>query len=183
MRYSVLLLLLVFCYSCQVEKPNLQRQYIDAPWELYLEQFTNPIADSITIPSTVHSAIIAKTRHPFIGNNENRMQWITETDWTYKTQFKVDRNTLEKEYINLHFEGIDTYASISLNGVTILETDNAFLHLLEIECIPEKPNFNTVGTGDLSSTPWGLSNRCISKLMIILKLKMYTSSKTTYKIP
>ncbi|WP_339687418.1 glycoside hydrolase family 2 protein [uncultured Nonlabens sp.] len=128
MRYSVLLLLLVFCYSCQVEKPNLQRQYIDAPWELYLEQFTNPIADSITIPSTVHSAIIAKTRHPFIGNNENRMQWITETDWTYKTQFKVDRNTLEKEYINLHFEGIDTYASISLNGVTILETDNAFLH-------------------------------------------------------
>jgi beta-mannosidase len=128
MRYSVLLLLLVFCYSCQVEKPNLQRQYIDAPWELYLEQFTNPIADSITIPSTVHSAIIAKTRHPFIGNNENRMQWITETDWTYKAQFKVDRNTLEKEYINLHFEGIDTYASISLNGVTILETDNAFLH-------------------------------------------------------
>jgi beta-mannosidase len=128
MRYSMLLLLLVFCYSCQVEKPNLQRQYLDTPWELYLEQFTNPIADSITIPSTVHSAIIAKTRHPFIGNNENRMQWITETDWTYKTQFKVDRNTLKKEYINLNFEGIDTYASISLNGVTILETDNAFLH-------------------------------------------------------
>jgi beta-mannosidase len=128
MRYSVLLLLLVFCYSCQEEKPNLQRQYLDTPWELYLEQFTNPIADSITIPSTVHSAIIAKTRHPFIGNNENRMQWITETNWTYKTQFKVDRNTLKKEYINLNFEGIDTYASISLNGVTILETDNAFLH-------------------------------------------------------
>jgi len=128
MRYSVLLLLLVFCYSCQVEKPNLQRQFLDAPWELYLEQFTNPIADSITVPSTVHSAILAKTRHPFIGNNENRMQWITETDWTYKTQFKVDRNTLEKEYINLHFEGIDTYASISLNGTEILHTDNAFLH-------------------------------------------------------
>jgi beta-mannosidase len=35
---------------------------------------------------------------------------MIETEWTYKTQF-TDRNTLEKEYINLHFEGIDTYAS------------------------------------------------------------------------
>jgi beta-mannosidase len=128
MRYSVLLLLLVFCYSCQEKKPNLQRQYLDTPWELYLEEFTHPVADSIGIPSTVHSAIIGKTKHPFKGNNEDQLQWLTETTWTYKTQFNVGAKTLEKEHLELHFEGIDTYASILLNGIEILETDNAFLH-------------------------------------------------------
>jgi beta-mannosidase len=127
--------------SCSEKKPNIERQFIDTNWELYLEKFMHPAADSITIPSTVHSAIIGKTKHPFKGNNEDQLQWITETNWTYKTQFNVAGKTLEKEHLELHFEGIDTYASILLNGIEILETDNAFLHWKkEVKPILKKEN-------------------------------------------
>jgi beta-mannosidase len=128
MRISILCLLGLIVISCSEKKPNIERHFIDTHWELYLEDFTHPVVDSIAIPSTVHSAIIGNTKHPFKGNNEDQLQWLTETTWTYKTQFNVGAKTLEKEHLELHFEGIDTYASILLNGIEILETDNAFLH-------------------------------------------------------
>ena len=64
--------------------------------------------------------------HPFIGNNEERLQWISETDWEYKTTFSVDEETLQKRHIELNFEGLDTYASVFLNDSLILKTNNAF---------------------------------------------------------
>jgi beta-mannosidase len=123
-----LLILVTLTYSCKKESVNVKRLQIDNNWELYLEQFTQPLVTKISLPSTVHSAIIDHTLHPFKENNEERVQWVSAADWTYKTTFKADDEILKKEFIKLHFEGIDTYATIMLNGDTILKTDNAFLH-------------------------------------------------------
>jgi beta-mannosidase len=128
MRISILLLLTLLAISCSEKTANVERHYLETDWTLFQGDDEKLISDSISLPSTVHSALLPQIKHPFKGSNEDSLQWITEKDWTYKTTFKVGNETLEKEYVNLHFKGIDTYASILLNGIEILQTDNAFKH-------------------------------------------------------
>ncbi|WP_241738279.1 beta-mannosidase [Psychroserpens luteus] len=89
---------------------------------------TGSIWQSATVPGNVHSDLLENRliEHPFIGANEDSLQWISETDWEYKTSFSVDKEMLNKKHIELNFEGLDTYASFFLNDSLILETDNAF---------------------------------------------------------
>ncbi|KAG6010046.1 Beta-mannosidase B [Claviceps maximensis] len=63
---------------------------------------------------------------PFMGRNENDVQWIGETVWVYRTTFptpEIERNTTAV----LVFDGLDTFATVVLNGKTILEADNMFV--------------------------------------------------------
>lgn len=127
MRYSFLLVLLVLITSCQEKAPNVERRYLESNWSLHKAVDYSLVSDSVTIPSTVHKELLPLIKHPFKGNHEDSLQWITEENWIYETIFTLDEKTLSKEHITLNFEGIDTYASIELNGHQILETDNAFL--------------------------------------------------------
>lgn len=128
MRFNLLLILAIIITSCQEKKPNLGRTYLENDWSLHKAIDNSIISDSVQIPSTIHGELLPFIKHPFIGSNEDSLQWITEESWIYKTNFKIDQQILEKEHLELHFEGIDTYASIDLNGHEILETDNAFQH-------------------------------------------------------
>ncbi|KAG6023820.1 Beta-mannosidase B [Claviceps citrina] len=63
---------------------------------------------------------------PYEGQNEKDVQWIGETAWVYRTWFptpEVGSNAMAV----LAFDGLDTFATVVLNGTTILETDNMFL--------------------------------------------------------
>ncbi|WP_239021973.1 beta-mannosidase [Pontimicrobium aquaticum] len=81
-----------------------------------------------TVPGNVHSDLLENNliENPFIGNNEHNLQWISESDWEYKTTFSIDKKTLKKQNISLFFEGLDTYASVYLNDSLILKSNNAF---------------------------------------------------------
>ncbi|AGC78738.1 beta-mannosidase [Nonlabens dokdonensis] len=127
MRISLFIVLAILISSCQEERPNVERQYLESNWSLHKSADYSLISDSVQIPSTVHKELLPFIKHPFQGNNEDSLQWITEENWIYETVFTVDKEILAKEHISLNFEGIDTYASIKLNGHEILETDNAFL--------------------------------------------------------
>jgi beta-mannosidase len=63
---------------------------------------------------------------PFYRDNEYRQQWIEHEDWEYRTAFSVSQRHLEHRNHELVFEGLDTYAAVSLNGVEVLESDNMF---------------------------------------------------------
>ncbi|MEM9679021.1 MAG: glycoside hydrolase family 2 protein [Bacteroidota bacterium] len=80
------------------------------------------------VPGNVHSDLLNHKLidDPFVGDNEQHLQWISESDWDYKTSFTLAEETLEKNYIELHFEGLDTYASVYLNDSLILKVNNAF---------------------------------------------------------
>lgn len=62
---------------------------------------------------------------PFIGKNELDVQWIGEAQWVYRTTFQADAVPQGSKAI-LAFDGLDTFATVVLNGKTILETDNMF---------------------------------------------------------
>jgi beta-mannosidase len=62
----------------------------------------------------------------FIGKNELDVQWVGEAQWTYKTTFTAQA-VPEGARAVLAFDGLDTFATVVLNGTTILQTDSMFI--------------------------------------------------------
>ncbi|KIY73725.1 glycoside hydrolase family 2 protein [Cylindrobasidium torrendii FP15055 ss-10] len=82
-----------------------------------------------SFPTTVHVELLkqGKIPDPFVGLNEWDVQWVGESSWSFKTEFDVSDSELQPENIDLVFEGLDTFASVKLNGKEILSAHNQFL--------------------------------------------------------
>ena len=82
-----------------------------------------------TVPGTVHQDLLAHQLlpNPFFGTNEQKIQWVENEDWEYKTTFTVTEEQLSRGAASLVFEGLDTYANVYLNGALLLKADNMFL--------------------------------------------------------
>ena len=80
------------------------------------------------VPGCVHTALLAAGRidDPFFRDNEDRLQWITEAGWAYRREFDVPAAFLGRERVLLGFDGLDTLATVSLNGEELGRTDNMF---------------------------------------------------------
>lgn len=81
-----------------------------------------------TVPGVVHTDLMANglIEDPFFGLNERSVQWVDKEDWIYEAVFTADKEVLNKERIELVFEGLDTYADVFLNGKKLLSADNMF---------------------------------------------------------
>lgn len=81
-----------------------------------------------SIPGTVHTDLFANQLipDPFYGANEKQVQWIENDNWEYETHFSLTDKELSNENIELEFEGLDTYATVYINGKMVLEADNMF---------------------------------------------------------
>ncbi|GAA6026153.1 hypothetical protein JCM10207_003384 [Rhodosporidiobolus poonsookiae] len=79
-------------------------------------------------PSQIHAELLHAgiIPDPFLKRNEEPVQWVGEADWIYQCEFDVPKGKLprEGELADLVFEGLDTFATVFLNGVKILEADN-----------------------------------------------------------
>lgn len=63
---------------------------------------------------------------PFVGANEERVQWIFDEDWEYQLSFSVEDAIISHDKKFLRFEGVDTIAEICLNGIRVGSTENMF---------------------------------------------------------
>ena len=63
---------------------------------------------------------------PFYGENEKDFAWIEQHEWEFQSSFSVTKDMLTKDFIQITFPGIDTYAKVYLNDVLILSAENAF---------------------------------------------------------
>jgi beta-mannosidase len=81
-----------------------------------------------SVPGDVYSDLLAadKIPDPFYRDNENDLQWIGESDWVYESTFTVSDDLLKKDRVLLRCEGLDTLATLSLNGKRIAKTDNMY---------------------------------------------------------
>ncbi|KAL2833555.1 glycoside hydrolase superfamily [Aspergillus pseudoustus] len=89
------------------------------------------------LPTTVHLDLLAdgSIPDPFYGKNEGVVQWVATKTWLYKKEFRVPGELLHDrgQKVVLVFEGLDTYATVTLDGEMILETRNMFLgHRVDI---------------------------------------------------
>jgi len=83
---------------------------------------------SAQIPGSVHTDLLAHglIPDPYLGAPEAGLQWIGLADWEYETRFDVDALLLTQRHLELVFEGLDTFAEVSLNGRELLRANNAF---------------------------------------------------------
>jgi beta-mannosidase len=85
---------------------------------------------SAKVPGDVHSTLLEKKLidDPFFGHNDLKSKWVEEKVWWYRTEFTFDKNNLDKdERLELIFEGLDTFATVYLNGVELGSTENMFI--------------------------------------------------------
>lgn len=89
---------------------------------------------SASAPGSVHQDLLAAGRipDPFSGLNELDVQWVGETDWLYRCQFTLPAD-FAADHMVLCFDGLDTFATVWLNGQQILVSDNMFVpHRIEV---------------------------------------------------
>ena len=113
--------------GCQtVEKPNVVVQSLDQGWTLTGD--TLSINMQVDVPSVVQQSLCENglISHPYLGAVENDLLWISEHPWDYTLRFDANKELFEKENIELTFEGLDTYAEVSLNGYELFSADNQF---------------------------------------------------------
>ncbi|MFG2923708.1 glycoside hydrolase family 2 protein [Streptomyces sp. NPDC048305] len=76
------------------------------------------------VPGCVHTDLLAAglIDDPYLDDNEERLGWIGRTDWTYRTTFQwsADAHTST----DLCFDGLDTVATVLLNGTEAGSTAN-----------------------------------------------------------
>ncbi|MDM5153119.1 beta galactosidase jelly roll domain-containing protein [Bacillus sp. DX1.1] len=81
------------------------------------------------VPGDVHSTLIERNiiENPFFGHNDQKCRWVEEKVWWYRTTFEFQGNIHDGEMMELTFEGLDTYATVYLNGVELGSTENMFI--------------------------------------------------------
>ncbi|MFC4062047.1 glycoside hydrolase family 2 protein [Planomonospora corallina] len=77
-----------------------------------------------SVPGCVHTDLLAAglIPDPYLDDNETRLAWIGRTDWVYETTF--DWSDDGHQRTDLVCEGLDTVATVLLNGVQVATTAN-----------------------------------------------------------
>lgn len=135
---SIILLVLIGCQQKE-QLPIIQK--IDSDWSFRSIHSTN--WHSATVPGNIYTDLLDHQliEDPFIKTNEEKVQWVSDSSWAYKTTFQVDKKTLQKKHIELNFEGLDTYAKVYLNDSLILSSKNAFReYIVSVKSILKKEN-------------------------------------------
>lgn len=110
---------------------NMARNVIPVDKDWQFRQADKDDSEFLSVsqfPTNVHLDLIAHEiiPDPFIGQNELDVQWIGEAQWLYRTSFASPKLSAGQKAV-LAFDGLDTFATVKLNGSTILETDNMFI--------------------------------------------------------
>ncbi|KAF2011012.1 glycoside hydrolase family 2 protein [Aaosphaeria arxii CBS 175.79] len=87
------------------------------------------------VPTNVHLDLIdhGKIPDPFLGFNELKAEWVADKTWTYKTKLPSVEASKDGVVHVLAFDGLDTFATVKLNGDVILKSDNMFIpHRIDV---------------------------------------------------
>lgn len=104
-------------------------QLLSSGWEFKSETDSEWLPVS-QVPSNVHTELMRHGRipDPFVDLNELEVAWVAEQTWHYRTTFATpSASGLPGTSVDLVFEGLDTFATVKLNGHTILRSDNMFV--------------------------------------------------------
>lgn len=99
---------------------------LDGPWQF--RQVGQRTWYPAQVPGCVHLDLMEARLipDPFYRDNELKVQWVENEDWEYRREFEVGEVLLRKSHLELVAEGLDTFATIFLNGQKIAATENMF---------------------------------------------------------
>ena len=69
-----------------------------------------------TVPGNIYSDLMDNEiiEDPFVGENEYKVQWVSDSVWVYKSTFSLPKAVINKQHVTLNFDGLDTYATVLL---------------------------------------------------------------------
>ncbi|MFK2929882.1 beta-mannosidase [Dyella agri] len=114
----------------------LHTQSLDAGWQFRLAPGDSHVPAHpraaqwlpATVPGTAQTDLLTAklVADPFWRDNEAKIQWVGLSDWQYRSSFIVDAATLARNHVELVFDGLDSFADVTLNGHKLLAADNMF---------------------------------------------------------
>jgi beta-mannosidase len=120
------------------------------------------------VPGCIHTDMMASEviPDPFVGDNEQKVGWVAETDWIYKRDFQPDADLLACERVFLQCDGLDTLANIRINETEVARTDN--MHRRYEFDVTEalRPGVNTIEVQFDSPVEWVQSMIAVAPLVI-----------------
>ncbi|BDZ42305.1 beta-mannosidase [Paraoerskovia sediminicola] len=77
-----------------------------------------------TVPGCVHTDLMdaGLVPDPYLDENEREVQWIARTGWEYATE--IVWSEVDADRVDLVCDGLDTVATIELNGARVATTQN-----------------------------------------------------------
>ncbi len=99
---------------------------LNGSWNLFKSQEQSAIP--ATVPGCVHTDLLANKllENPFYRDNELQQMWVGETDWSYSRSFSVGAELLSHDRVLLKCHGLDTIATLYVNGNLLGHADNMF---------------------------------------------------------
>ena len=80
------------------------------------------------VPGSTYTDLLraGKIPDPFYGDNNAKVQWVAEKNWFYERAFEAPAELLAKRHVELVCHGLDTLATVWLNGQQVGRADNMF---------------------------------------------------------
>ncbi len=80
------------------------------------------------VPGTVQTDLIENNviPDPFANLNEEKVKWVPQQEWWYRKQIDLSPELLDRQAVELIFDGLDTFASVWMNGEKVGEANNMF---------------------------------------------------------
>lgn len=99
------------------------------PYELATPGFDDRFWITAKVPGDVHSTLIERNiiDHPYFGHNDIKSRWIEDEEWWYRGQFNYEVTAESDERHDLIFEGLDTFATVFVNGLEVGSTNNMLM--------------------------------------------------------
>ncbi len=109
----------------------MHHQQLPRQWQLELAGGNPPTsfqAEAVpaTVPGCVHTDLMSAglIPDPYLDRNETLVQWISQCDWRYRCSFHVGPDLAGCDVVELVADGLDTIATVELNGQTVGQSDN-----------------------------------------------------------
>jgi len=80
------------------------------------------------IPGSTYTNLLAAHTipDPFVEENNGKVQWVAEKTWSFERSFQAPDDLHEKQHVELVCHGLDTLATIWLNGHSLGSSNNMF---------------------------------------------------------
>lgn len=103
-------------------------EFISLNGKWILEQHNKNFSIAASVPGCVHLDLLnaGKIPDPFYRKNEIEVRWISNETWIYKRDFIVSASFLNTTNVLLVCHGLQTFATIKINGRKVASTNNAF---------------------------------------------------------
>jgi len=100
-------------------------RFLNDGWEIKCGKYVIPssVPGDITIDFYKQGLI----SNPYIAENYKDAEWISRSNYEYFKEFDIDEKQIQSDVVNIVFKGIDLFAEIFINDVSLGKTKNAFL--------------------------------------------------------